>query len=187
MVSFVRLELTLGEVKGLLERHAKNYPGSAALEAAGRSLVKGNFDPQASAAFVRRVCEWGRGHRIIGRVLRDNSAGEISGALRCGHELALAGRIAEGVARISGLERLGQSFASKQLRFLAPHRAVILDAVIRSNLGYPETQDGYDEFLGDCQTLLVHAQATEALDVGYRESLRVCDIEAAVFAKIQGY
>jgi hypothetical protein len=61
-----------------------------------------------------------------------------------------------------------------------PAAAVILDEVIRGALGYRESRDGYQEFLDDCQTSL-------ALLAPYHPQLRICDVEAAVFAKIQGY
>ena len=90
------------------------------------------------------------------------------------------GDAAAAVSSLQQLRYLGQSFASKVARFLSPNTAVILDEVIRGALGYRESQDGYLEFLDDCQTTL-------SLLAPHHPQLRICDVEAAIFAKIQGY
>jgi len=186
-LAIVRLELAPAEIPDLLQRHRKHYPKMEGLEDAGRALVEGGFDPAMSRAFVKRVCEWGGGHRIVSRVLERNTDEQIASAMREGYGNALEGRVAEGVERIRGLTYLGQSFASKQLRFLVPHLAVILDSVIRTGLGYKETVVGYNEYLADCRALLEGARESNQLEASFKAKLRVCDIETALFAKIQGY
>ncbi|PPQ44128.1 hypothetical protein [Rhodopseudomonas palustris] len=183
----VRLELSPSEIPELLTKHVLNYPGASALEAAGAALVQKAFDPGSSADFVQRVCEWGRGHRFMGRVRDNNSPEEVSLALSEGVALAQQGKVPEAVERIRCLRNLGQSFASKQLRFLEPDRAVILDSVIRNQVGYAETAEGYAEFLADCQEMLSAVRKSGRLRQEQAAALRVCDIEAAIFAKIQGY
>ena len=84
------------------------------------------------------------------------------------------------VTEVQQLNQLGQSFASKLVRFICPTQAVILDEVIRGALGYRENADGYAEFLSDCRTLLEGAESS-------CRDIRICDVEAAIFAKIQGY
>ncbi len=185
--AIVRLDLAPAEIPDLLQRHAWHFPGTDGLEEAGGALVATAFDAKASRAFVKRVCEWGKGHRLVARVLGNNTEKQIASALREGYADALDGRVAEGVERISGLNYLGQSFASKQLRFIAPTLAVILDSVLRTRLGYEETASGYSEFLADCRALLGHAQKSDQLETGFRAKLRICDIETALFARIQGY
>ena len=97
--------------------------------------------------------------------------------------------VAEGVEQIQCLKGLGQSFASKQLRFLVPKRAVILDDRIREKLGYEKTVCGYTEFLTDCHKLLKYAEKSQDLHAKLRRELGtdlyVCNIEAALYAKIQ--
>jgi len=185
--AIVRLELALSEIPDLLRRHAKKFPGAKELEDAGGTLVACGFEAGASHAFVKRVCEWGGGHRFVDRVLENNTDQQIAAALREGYASALDGDVAEGVKRIGGLYYLGQSFGSKQLRFMAPTLSVILDGVLRSRLGYEETAEGYSEFLADCRTLLAHAQRSDQLDAAFRAQLRVCDIETALFSKVQQY
>ena len=64
----VRLELSPAEIPDLLVRQANNYPGTQAVESAGLALIQNNFEPDASIKFVQSVCEWGRGHRHLGRI-----------------------------------------------------------------------------------------------------------------------
>jgi hypothetical protein len=184
---FVRLDLDSSEIPELLRRHAANYSGVKLLEDQGRALVASGFEFRKSVAFVRDVCAWGRGHRHITKVFRDNSDEEIAAALREAYRLAMDGDAAAAVERVKELKNLGQSFASKQVRFLIPSNAVILDSVIRTGLGYAETVEGYREFLSDCRAVLAWAKASDKLDEKLRVQLRVCDIEAAIFAKLQGY
>ena len=186
VLAFVRLEIRPSEVPGLLRRHSDKYPGANELEVCGANLIRAEFPPGEAAAFVRKVCEWGRGHRLVGRVLRDNAGQRIGDVLREGYVHAQRGFVGDGVEAIRQLRYLGQSFASKQLRFLTPTHAVILDEVIRSALGYAETAVGYTEFLEDCQALLRLVRATN-VEAELGMPLRIADIEAAVFAKIQGY
>jgi hypothetical protein len=177
-LAVVRLELSPEEIPALLEQHAKHYPGATDLEVLGAKLQDENYPPLASVNFVRQVCRWGGGDRLISRILVTGQD-RISEVLHQSVILADQGLIAEAVAEIQKLPYLGQSFASKQLRFLRPMRAVILDSVIRDNLGYPETGDGYTGFLRDCEEALRLMPTSPPY--------RICDIEAAIFAKIQGY
>jgi Putative 8-oxoguanine DNA glycosylase OGG-like protein len=185
-LAFVKLEINSTEIPRLLVRHAKRYPGSDQLEMCGAALVAAAFPLDAAASFVNQVCLWGGGDRFVDRVLHDNGMKEIADALDEGYQKAQCGEVSAGVERIRRLKFLGQSFASKQLRFLAPTRAVILDDSIRSNLGYEDTAQGYDAFLSDCREILKHAQAQRVLRPCGRP-LRIADIEAAVFAKIRGF
>jgi hypothetical protein len=91
------------------------------------------------------------------------------------------------VARVQALNHLGQSFASKQIRFLAPNKAVILDKVIRTGLGYAETVDGYKAFLADCEEILRSARSDPRIGGARGSLLRICDVEAALFSKLQNY
>lgn len=179
-IVFVRLELSPAEIPGLLERHAKKYPGAAALEQRGAALIGAGVQVVEALEFVEAVVRWGRGQRFVGRLLDQNAAGQIASALREASALLNTGQVAAAVSRLQQLRYLGQSFASKIARFMNPAVAAILDEVIRGALGYREDQDGYQEFLHDCRASL-------ALLAPHHSQLRVCDVEAAIFAKIQGY
>lgn len=180
----VKLELSPAEIPNLRQIHAEKYPGACRLEADGQALIETQFDPRLSKEFVREVCEWGRGQRFMDRI--ESSPEVIAKALSEGVDLVQKGWVAEGVERVRQLSYLGQSFASKQLRFLVPSRVVILDSVIRGRLGYTENVSGYSEFLADCCTVLESVRKSTQLDEAYVAALRVCDIEAAIFAKVQG-
>lgn len=183
---FVRLELSLDEIPELLEWHTKKYPGVGNLEAAGSVLVASGFEVEVSKEFMRQVYAWGRGLRNLSRVEK-NPSDEIASALSESIDLARNGKIAEGVARLQQLTQIGQSFASKLMRFLEPSRAVILDSVIRNNIGYTKTNNGYVEFLNDCHIILNSIRQSGRFKNISTEALRVCDIEAAIFAKLQGF
>lgn len=179
-VSFVRLELSSVEILGLLKKHAENYPGAPALEQRGIAIIKAGFPPVDAMAFIETIVRWGGGQRFVGRLLDQNSPGQIAYALQEANALLQSGQAAAAVSKLQQLRYLGQSFASKVARFLSPNTAVILDEVIRSALGYRQNHEGYQEFLTDCQTV------QKVLAPNYPE-LRICDVEAAIFAKIQGY
>ena len=179
-ISFVRLKLSPGEIPELLRRHAENYPGAREYEQQGAALVEANFPIDDTMTFVGTIVRWGGGQRFIGRLFEKNRPECIALALREANALLLGGNTAAAVSRLQQLRYLGQSFASKVARFLSPDRAVILDEVIRGALGYRKNQEGYQEFLSDCQTTL-------GLLAEYHPQLRICDVEAAIFAKIQGY
>lgn len=185
-LAVVRLVLAAQELPGLLAAHTDLYPGARILEESGAALLRSNFSPDEATKYVKRVCQWGGGHRFVDRVMGRNTPDGIAERLQAGLALTRDGDVAGGVAEIAKLQFLGQSFASKQLRFMAPDRAVILDSVIRSRLGYGATKAGYGEFLGDCEAILLHAQQSHDLDAQFRQRLRVCDIESAIFAKLQG-
>lgn len=179
-VSFVRLELSSGEILELLRKHAENYPGAPACEERGKATIKAGFPPVDAIAFIESVVRWGGGQRFVGRLLDQNSPQYIASSLQEANALLQSGQTAAAVSRLQQLRYLGQSFASKVARFLSPNTAVILDEVIRGALGYRESQEGYKEFLTDCQKVL-NVLATD------HPRLRICDVEAAIFAKIQGY
>jgi hypothetical protein len=180
VICFVRLELMPGEVPGLLRRHAANYPGAVECEQVGAAIIDAGFPTDDVKAFVEAVVRWGGGQRFVGRLLNQNAADEIADALKEASAHLKAGEAADAVSRLQRLRYLGQSFASKIARFLSPTTAVILDEVIRGALGYRESQEGYQEFLTDCQETL-------ELLVVHHPQLRICDVEAAIFAKIQKY
>lgn len=183
---FVRLELSSDEIPELLEWHSENYPGVGNLEALGAALVASSFEAEASKIFLRKVYEWGGGLRNLSRVEK-NPSDEIASALSEGVALVRKGEVAEGVERLQQLRQAGQSFASKLIRFMEPTRAVILDSVIRNHIGYAETTKGYNCFLKDCYEVLSSIRQSDRFKNTSAEALRVCDIEAAIFAKLQGF
>lgn len=183
---FVRFELSSDEIPELLEWHTKKYPGVGNLETTGAALVASSFEVEASKDFLREVYKWGGGLRNLSRV-EQSSSDEIASALSESIDLARNGKVAEGVARLQQLKQVGQSFASKLMRFLEPSRAVILDSVIRNHIGYTETTKGYTDFLNDCYDVLISIRRSDRFKNTSDEALRVCDIEAAIFAKLQGF
>ncbi|MFC2969494.1 hypothetical protein [Acidimangrovimonas pyrenivorans] len=179
-LKFVRLEIASAEIPILLESHRKNWEAPGRLEAEGQALIASDFPVPRAAKFAADVIRWGGGHRFVGRFNQKNPPERIAVSLQHSEMLLEQDKPAEAVEVLRQLNQLGQSFASKMVRFLAPEKAVIFDSVIRGALGYAETAGGYEAFLSDCRTIL----NTVAED---HPHLRICDIEAAVFAKLQGY
>lgn len=177
---FVRLELEPDEIPNLLTAHRKRWEPPDRLENEAQALIAQDFPEGVAAEFAEDVVKWGRGHRFVGRFRQKNSDRAIASALRQAVAQVRKDQVTQAVSHVQQLGQLGQSFASKLVRFLCPDRAVILDEVIRTSLGYKNSLRGYEEFLIDCQYVLEHAQPT-------LPHLRICDVEAAIFAKIQGY
>lgn len=178
----VRLELDASRVPALLEAHQKQWsnPDPNDLEARAAELEQADFPPHECHKFFRTAIGWGRGHRFLGRASAKNRPETVARALRDAVHSVDQGDPAEAVTRVQKLSYIGQSFASKLVRFLRPEQAVILDSVLRTNLGYAETKEGYATFIDDCRAIQRHLS-----DAG--NALRLCDVEAAVFAQIQGY
>jgi hypothetical protein len=184
--TLVKLELQPQHMSQLLVQHQEMYPGAAALEEHGAALISDGFPPEAARQFVEEVCLWGGGARLVGRVAA-TEASRIADALRDAVELADEGKVPNAVLEIQKLPYLAQSFASKQLRFLRPSIAVILDSVIRSKLGYPASKRGYLEFLTDCRAILDLVITSPEATRPNGERLRICDVEAAIYTKLQGH
>lgn len=168
------------ELAKLVTVHRTQWEPPERLENWGKRLIGAGFPTDESRQFAAAVFRWGGGHRLIGRFLEQNEGDAIPRALDQAEDLAARGCSAEGVERIIQLRFIRQSFASKLLRFLCPQNAVILDDVLRKALAYEQTADGYRAFLSDCHAVLM-AVRRRHLD------WRVCDIESAIFAKLQGY
>lgn len=179
-LTFVRLELAPSELAGLLARHRTQWQPPERLEGMAAKLVADNFPEGDAATFCVSVIKWGRGDRFAGRFVARNTPEQIATALREATALVDNGLCPEAVTRVQQLGQLGQSFASKIVRFIRPRHAVIMDSVIRNSLGYSETEAGYGAFLSDCLAIL------DAVKDKFPH-WRVCEIEAAIFAKIKGY
>lgn len=183
LAAIVKIEISATEIEALLTSHAEAYPGASRLEERSAEIESQGFPNEEALRLVRDVCLWGGGDRFVDRVA-GGGVDDVSTPLRNAVALADKGRTVEALAEIQKIAYLGQSFASKQLRFLRPERAVILDSVVRANLGYPETGLGYASFLADCAELLGFLTPKARRPSG--KQLRLCDVEAALFAKIQG-
>ena len=173
----------------LLGCHQKQYPGADEVEGLAEKLIVGGFKSKESKKFVEEVCDWAgkTGNRVRGQVIPKNTPEQIAYALCEGYKSASKGCVAEGVGCISSLHGLGQSFASKMLRFIFPEGAVILDSIICKRCVYASNILGYKKFLKCCHNLLDQAKESQKLPADFKNNLRVCDIEAALFIYVQKY
>lgn len=177
-----RLELNPKEVPILLKRHGEEYKKTKKTERTAKKLIAYNFSERASAHFVTRVYWWSRMCRNLSRV-QEAGAEEIAARLREAYRLIAEGRERKAIEVLCQIPHLGLSYASKIARFLDPERCVVLDKVIRERLGYSNDFHGYVAFLEDCREALKMLKTSPLIDSEFRASLRICDVEAALFMK----
>ena len=180
----------IAQIPNLLNKHQHNYPTTKQVEQLAKQVIKNNFDPIQSAQFVKEVCNWATptGNRVRGKVFsyyNNNNYSKIGRALKMGYESVQKGCVGTGVEYIRELRGLGQSFASKILRFLCPEDTVILDKIIREQCDYNPTVSEYNKFLDFCHNLLDQSKKSHLLPSNFKNKLRVCDIEAALFIYIK--
>ena len=171
--AFVKFVVAPDELPKQLALHRAKWGAPDDLEAQAQQLIDNNFPSKDAKQFVRDVIDWGRGHRFADRFKKRNADSKVAAALK---KAINANSMGKAVEELAALKYLGFSFASKVLRFMQPEKAVILDQVLSTRLGYPKTAGGYEDFLSDCYAL----REVAAPD------LRICDIESALFAKVQG-
>lgn len=146
-----------------------------ALESIGASLSSLS-DQQEFLQFSRGVCEWGRGQRVWGNLLRHHSPDQLGHQLREWLVYAMTSNddervIAQGMA----IKGFGVSFASKHLRLLDPERYAVLDDVLRQGLGIALNPRGYRLFLS----------ALRGLSGELEKPFRIANLEAAVFLLVR--
>lgn len=177
----VKFEFNPEEIDCCLAAHRNKWGHPIQIEKEGEKLLSKDFPDDESANFVLKVVDWGKGFYICNKFKTGNETRDIASKLRQASKLVNdCNQPEKAVSEVQQLNFLGQSFASKIVRFMHPEHAVILDSVIRDNLGYPQSEEGYNEFLDDCRTILDSVRGTHP-------NLRICDIESVIYAKLQGY
>jgi|GEM_PF-6224521 len=186
--AIVHAALHADEVPPLLERHAEEFAETdldpPKIEAFAREVVDNGFNGEGPKDLLLMVCEWGRGDRNFGRVEDLNDAEDVARIMEASFSHAERQDYANALKSMCEIKQIGRSFASKVLRFLLPGHAVIMDSVIRTRLGYPDSDSGYVEFRDECQMLLDMIRKHHA-DNGEQCTHRICDIEAALYTKIR--
>ena len=175
--AFVKFVVAPDEIPKQLALHRAKWGAPDDFEATAQSLIANDFPSEDAKKFVLQVIRWGGGHRFVDRFDKLNTGSKVAAALKKANLQVRSNSMGKAVKAVAALKYLGFSFASKVLRFMAPEKAVILDQVLSTRLGYPKTAGGYEDFLSDCYAL----REVAAPD------LRICDIESALFAKVQGY
>jgi len=113
-------------------------------------------------------------------VLNRNDASKVANSLRQAHHKTQNGNLKAALEIMLTLNGLGVSFASKHLKFLDPERHVVLDSIIRKRLGYPDTSEGYYEFVSDCKDVLSLVQGKGILRCDGKP-FRIADVEMAIY------
>mgnify|MGYP003149554672 FL=1 len=149
--------------------------GTQSLELEGGSLSESS-NAEDFLQFSQGVCEWGRGQRVWGNLLRHHGTEELAQVLRSWLIFANSPcKDEDAIARGSEIKGLGVSFASKHLRMLDPERYAVLDDVLQQGLGIALNPRGYRLFLSALRTL--------AKEIN--QPMRVANLEAALFLLVR--
>ena len=194
-IKVVRLAIPLNEFPELLQQHHADYLKKLkrlgklnlttdAVEALGSTFVQSDFPDSQVADFVTAVCGWGNYDGVRGKVLRRNTPAEISTAFRAAHSALLNGDPKTAAEKVTKVKGLAISFGSKHLKFLDPDRAVVLDSILSSRLGYVCDSVGYAEFVRDCAETRDILNAQGIIASPNRTAWRISDVEMAIFKKV---
>ena len=150
------------------------YQGVSQAERLGERLLKAPSD-ETAYEFSRQVCEWGRGQRVWGNLLRFHTKESLGQQIREWLTGAVTMSPAEAIVAGIEIKGLGVSFASKHLRMASSDRFGVLDEVISDGLGFAMNEAGYHLFHLNIQGF----QARCARD------LTVAKIESGLFLMVR--
>lgn len=175
-------------LQGALLRNHHAFLKTRQVETLAVAARTGAFSVPATSEFVKAVCVWGNYAGIWGKVLGSGRAPVVASTLASADAQLTAGNLTGALASVRALFGLGQvSFASKNLRMLAPDRAVVLDSLIQDRLGYPATAAGYLLLVDHCRQIRDELNTLGAINpTDLNGSWRLCDVEMALFAVIRG-
>lgn len=187
--AFFGIEVPLNHFERLARVHLHRFPSTPGIEVQGRRVVQKGFHEPDVGAFVEAVCGWGNYVGIAARVLKRNSLGAISMALKecLRHLSATPPDLASAITAVNVLNGLGSpSFASKHLRFLRPEVAPVFDSLLQEALPYSFGPEGYALFGRDCGILAETLTVRGVPNAFQRDDGQwfVADVEAALYAYV---
>jgi len=185
LAHIVQFSIEIAQLPEVLALAIQGAPNTPEIEAAGQALIDADFNDQMAVEFVYSVCVWGNYAGVYGNVVANNTAAEISAAMRGAHQETVNGDHGQALETVLALHGLGVSFATKHLKFLNPVQHVVLDSVIRDSLGYPLTTQGYLAFRSDCEVIRDSLIAQE-LHRHDDQPFRIADVEMAIYRICQG-
>lgn len=185
-VSLIVHELDLANAARHYANVHQDYPGAFDREVEGAAIVaaiaQGALAWDQCEPFIRSVCKWGGYAGIGGRVIKNNEPGQVLAAFKDAVAAGQQGKLGEALAALDSLHSLDVAFASKHLRFIFPDTSVILDSMLRENLGFANSNSGYLDFTITCKTIF---DAIKATGVQYpldaKRGWRFCDAETVLF------
>ena len=184
--------LPLDRMPDLMSAFLRKYPDTVNVEILGRELAQGDYEQSAIPGFINAVCRWGDYAGIAARVLNQNPVSEIRLAFKTAAEHLAEDPPATGraLAEVNTVRGLGTpSFASKHLRFLAPHACPVFDSILRDVLPYSFDPDGYAVFAADCHRLAA-TLSERGISNPYplrRDRWAAADVEASLFCHVNGW
>jgi Putative 8-oxoguanine DNA glycosylase OGG-like protein len=160
-------------------------PLTHSTEELGEQMIARGFQHEELNNFIVAVCNWGNYPGIAARVIQNNHPDDLAALFRQAYREADKGTVTEALATLQRVNEFGISFASKHLKFLAPNKAVVLDSIIETRLGYARNLAGYENFLTNCHLILAELQTHNIEYPGWgAKGWRVSDVEMAIFAKL---
>jgi hypothetical protein len=149
--------------------------------------VANNFPVDRTQLIARLVCAWGglgRGHpqKLYNQNIVDNFQ-NLTEKFHVAHGYAANGQASDAINALDGIHGIGLSYCSKFLRMMCPDHAVVLDSIIRKNLGYRETAQGYSTFVSDC-IIIRDALNNDHILNGFDNPCRVSEVEMALFRNL---
>jgi len=167
---FTNLRFTENALSSALS-YLDNDEKTQSVESLGRNL---DFTEGSQALkFSEAVCDWGRGHRVWGNLIRKHHSPERLGRLISSWLLSVTPQTSpiDAIAIGAEIKGLGVSFASKHLRLYKPERFATLDDVLSKGLGYALNPQGFNLFISDLHKLKVKHQLKH----------RIADLETGIF------
>lgn len=182
--------LNLVDLPKGVNAHLAQCPTTLQLESDGEAIRLRS--PQANPAqFVFDVCRWGNWAGIGARVFTHNTVQHVDIQLQAAcTELATTVNQSSLIAAIRQVNKINQlgspSFASKHLRMLRPDACAVLDSIVATKCGYPQSAEGFADYSTTCSQIAVAAQ-----EAGISNPMgavwRVGDVEMSIFAHLRGW
>lgn len=178
VLEFAGFRFTLSALRSAMALQALEF-GTREMEEYGAQLPTTMSSEQASD-FSQRVCYWGGGGRVWGK-LKAGNEGDPGMAVARWLNAVNAGELddEEAIEHGCAIAGLGVSFASKHLRMLQPHRFAVLDEVLCDGFGFALNRKGFAFFLREVRALQALLQRRFGLDI------TVATLEAGLFMLVR--
>lgn len=190
-VSF-ETQVLFSDFKYLVDLHLYKVPGTKDIESLGKEAIRQNFAPLILEEFIKKICVWGGGKRILGKILSpDRDFSDIRDQF-CEANRLLYSETYDVVGALNSINKitgLGQpSFASKMLRFMRPSICPILDSKVNL-LGYAGNVQGYKKYSLDCLAIASKLQEMGIANPMQRADNKwfASDVDMAIFAYLNNW
>ncbi len=178
VLHFAAFRFTLAALRSAIALQAREFR-TREVEEFGAGLPE-ELSPEQASEFSRKVCYWGGGARVWGKLIAGND-GDPGSAVAGWLNAVKAGKLDDEEAIEAGcaINGLGVSFASKHLRMLQPQRFAVLDEVLSDGFGFALNRKGFAFFLRELRILQASLKERSGLDID------VATLEAGLFMLVR--